>query len=843
MATKVTNLKVDIQNGTTNTLFASWDFAESTTSSSTLKKGAIVSIKSGAKYYNGVDVPDYIESRKWNVVEVKGDRVVLGKSTDGKYTINSAINSKYLTVGSTETSVQKNTLDHFKIVWKYATGDGVWFEGSSSNVTAKNATYSIPANATKVKVSVKPVSKTYKKNDKETSYWTGEYVSVTYLTSSSPPEKASTPSVEINKKYKLIATLNDIADSRADLIQFYVVKGNSKFTSGEVSVKTCRAVFSCDVDAGGKYRVRCRAINNVGKDKVYGEWSAYSGEISTIPSSVTNVTSKALSESSIQVKWDKATAATSYEVAYTTNESYFNSNETDVSKVTSNTTHAEITGLATGDAYFIRVRAVNDQGESGWSEIIRQIIGSKPAAPTTWSSTTTAIIGEDVNLHWTHNSEDGSKCTKAEIEISVNGTVHVASGSYDPDDDKEEEVYSYPLSIIADAGLVYEVNGRILWRVRTKGIHADWSDWSVQRTIDIYDPPTLELHVGNDDDTLTQFPCSIVASAGPTTQKPITFHISIIAENDYESENHLGSPILVSAGTEVYSRAFHTAESVLLVDISAGDVILENNQSYKVIATVSMDSGLTAESSSSFTVDWNEYDHEPNASISIDTDALCAYILPFCEDENSAFPSDVTLSVYRREYDGGFTEIATELQNDGNITVTDPHPSLDYARYRIVARNESTGTVSYTDLPGIPVDEPSIVIQWDEEWTNFDYVEAAEAESPPWNGSMVKLPYNVDTNESTNKDVALIEYIGREAPVSYYGTQKGESGSWSAVIEKTDVETLHALRRLSAWNGDVYVREPSGVGYWANISVSISNIHAELTIPVSFTITKVEGGI
>ena len=155
----------------------------------------------------------------------------------------------------------------------------------------------------------------------------------------------------------------------------------------------------------------------------------------------------------------------------------------------------------------------------------------------------------------------------------------------------------------------------------------------------------------------------------------------------------------------------------------------------------------------------------------------------------------------------------------------------------------STGAVDYSDLPGQPVNEPCIVIQWEEEWTNFDYDEDATPEVPPWTGSMVRLPYNVDVTENSNPDVSLIEYIGRKNPVSYYGTQRGEGGQWSTEIDKNDVETIYALRRLKSWNGNVYVREPSGIGYWANITVSMSRKHLELTIPVSFNITRVEGGI
>ena len=114
---------------------------------------------------------------------------------------------------------------------------------------------------------------------------------------------------------------------------------------------------------------------------------------------------------------------------------------------------------------------------------------------------------------------------------------------------------------------------------------------------------------------------------------------------------------------------------------------------------------------------------------------------------------------------------------------------------------------------------------------------------PPWTGSMLKLPYNVDVSDSGKSDVSLVKYIGRTYPVSYYGTHVDYSSTWNVDIEKDDEETLYGLRRLAIWTGNVYVREPSGSGYWANISVSFSQRHCELTIPVTLNITRVEGGI
>ena len=107
---------------------------------------------------------------------------------------------------------------------------------------------------------------------------------------------------------------------------------------------------------------------------------------------------------------------------------------------------------------------------------------------------------------------------------------------------------------------------------------------------------------------------------------------------------------------------------------------------------------------------------------------------------------------------------------------------------------------------------------------------------------MLRLPYNIDVSDSNQSDVSLIEYIGRSYPVSYYGTQLGMTSTWNVLIPKDDKDTLYGLRRLANWMGDVYVREPSGSGYWANISVSFSQKHRDVTIPVTLNITRVSGG-
>lgn len=853
----VTDLTIKRQSGTDNSYYATWNFNDdiTTTSSGSINEGDWVSIKSGATYYNGVSIPDWVMNDTWKVTNIQGDRAVLGENPSGTHNIVSPVNINDLEGGSGSSSTTtKNTLENFTVKWFYDSGDNVWFSGSSSDITEKHSIYSPPSNANRIKVSVKPNSKTHKVNDKDTVYWTGTAKTVIYLMAGEPPAKPSTPTVNIDK-LKLTASVENISDPRTDQIEFSVY--NDALPIGDqngflvknaalpvmnvtTTVKACRASVSYNVVSGGRYRVRCRAINLNKSTKVYSEWSDFSSVLTTIPAPVTNVQCAADSETSVKVNWIKSSTAKSYKVEYTTNKTYFDSS-TQVSSMTVTNNIAYVLGLDSGEEWFFRVCATNDKGDSEWSSIVSTVIGTDPAAPTTWSSTTTAIVGESLTLYWVHNSEDNSSQTYAELEIYVNDAKSTYTIQNTTDEDEKDKTSSYAINTSE-----YPEGTVIKWRVRTAGATKVYGDWSVQRIVNIYAKPTLELGIINSSDvsisTITSFPFYVTGATGPKTQSPIGYHLSITSDQSYETTDHIGNVKMVNAGDEIYSKYFDISTQ-LMIELSAGNINLEDGISYTITCTASMDSGLTAESTTQFNVAWTETMYEPNVSISIDEKTYSAYIRPYCMTGDGEVITDVMLSVYRREFDGGFTEIIKDIDNTKNIFITDPHPALDYARYRIVATSKSTGAISYYDAPGYPINGKAAIIQWDEEWQNLENTDATAQEETMWAGSILQLLYNIDVSDNNNPDVSLVNYIGRKHPVSYYGTQIGSTSTWNMSIKKDDSETLYALRRLQVWMGDCYVREPSGSGYWANVKVSFSQKHCDLTIPVTLSITRVEGGV
>ena len=746
-------------------------------------------------------------------------------------------------VYSTWTWSKHSTTDHYKVRWSYSWGVGIE-EISETTTSYQYSSFEPPEYATHVTIFVTPIAKTKTVNKVETPLWTASTSDKqTFWYTSLPPEKPPAPTLSI-KGNMLTASLTNLDLEGATSIRFQVYQEGVSDTvysdsfSG-IPIVQGRASYSCTVADGGKYLARCKALGPTGES----EWSdSYSDTVETRPAAPGGFTvCKALSETSIRLEWNSVDTANSYEIEYAIKEEYLEGSS-ESRTVSTQTNVYTLTGLESGQRYFLRVRSVNSVGSSEWSGVSSVIIGTKPAAPTTWSSTTTAIVGDPLTLYWMHNTEDGSSQTYAELELTINGVTTTQTIKNSTEEDKKDKVSFYEFDTSA-----YPVGTKVLWRVRTKGITDEYGDWSIQRTVDIYAQPTLSLTLtdvsGAQIQELASFPIHVSGVAGPNTQSSIGYHLTISANEAYETTDRIGNFKMVNKDELVYSKYFDI-DTDLSIDVSASDVDLENNIAYTVKCVVSMNSGLTAESTTQFTVTWTDNLYAPNAQIGINENNYSAIIGPYCDDENGELVPDLLLSVYRREFDGTFTEIVRDMENARGSFVTDPHPPLDYARYRIVAMTKSTGAISFYDAPGYPVCGKAVIIQWDEKWQDFDVdLEHGGSTDNPWTGSMLKLPYNIDVSNSHKPDVELVEYIGRSHPVSYYGTQVGETASWNVDIPMSDKETLYAIRRLAKWMGNVYVREPSGSGYWANIKVSFSQKHRDVIIPVTFDITRVEGGV
>lgn len=660
------------------------------------------------------------------------------------------------------------------------------------------------------------------------------------------PSVPAVPSVEV-KNGVLVAQVNNVSDN-TDQISFEVVKDDTSLIyTGNIEVTLGHAQMELSVASGSKYKVRARAYSNY--TSYWSEYSDYSSNVATPPPSPGKFTSyKAVSTTAVELQWEASKGATSYEIEYTKEKKLFDTSS-ETSTITVSTNTANITGLETGNEWFFRVRAKNDAGSSGWCiGIVSVAIGEKPAAPQTWSNRTVIEAGKKAILYWVHNSKDNSSQTYAEIEINATGketkTVTIQNSTEELLKDKTS---SYELDTSG-----YPDGTVITWRIRTRGILPDYGDWSVMREIDVYSAPSLTV-LYKDGCVIenaglykkVQYPLILEVEQSPKSQTAVEYFMEVIADETHESTDYTGETIIVSKGTTVFSRHYYIRNNSVELTLGPQDAILAPDVTYIIRVTVSTDTGLNAEWTDKIRFSFSG-DIKIGCEIGIDYVNYSAVLRPVVE-VGTGFTAQS--AIYRREVDGTFTLIEDNIPENTKLFYTDLHPSLDYARYRIVTKR-SDGVMDYKDLPNMTIGGDNLVIQWDQKTAPIDLYEDDENESllheyvnnPRQTGMMLELPYNIDTSDSISQDVEHVQYIGRKHPTSYHGTQLGETATWNADVPMDDEETYYLLRALRVYMGNVYVREPSGTGYWATVSVSFNRKHDSLVMPVTLAITRVEGG-
>ncbi len=755
---------------------------------------------------------------------------------------------------------------------------GKWV-GSDTDINHKEdmycqSTFTADKSATKVKVQVRPY---YKNKDGAITYWNTVSWSkvLEYDFSNNPPVTPDVPTVTI-KDRTLTAYIENIDASKLDAtcVKFNIVKNNTSsiHTSSDITINTTTnyVAYQYDIEYGSNYKVRCCSVSAKGKESGWSNFSSNIGTKPSAPSAITVYRRNKRADGSITayLEWTAVTNAEYYVIEYVTEKNDFETAPGNIQETRTEDarTTIEVTDIQAGEDYFFRVRAARQtEGESDPSPIVTVPIGEPPAAPTTWSSSKSAFVGESMELNWTHNSRDGSTQTFANLGLKINNddwitfvftnTTNATTGDrIDTYDFTYGKAISYKgeLHVELNTSHAKLKNAKIVWKVRTAGVTDEFSDtdWSTDRTIHIYERPGIALSVtnavsgGSAIETLTSFPFYIHANVELESyeyQKPIGYYLRVVSNESYETVDNAGRTKMINQGDAVYSKYFDT-DRALIVEMSASNVDLESGMRYTVLCSADMNNGLSIEHAYDFTVSWTDVEYIINATISVDNNTYAAVIKPYCETIRGALVENVTISVYRREYNGALTEIATDIPNNGT-SVTDPHPSLDYARYRLVARDRNTGAISFYDMPGHRVGCTSVIIQWDEEWSMFETSDEYSLDVPPRSGSILILPYNVKISDNRKREVSRVAYAGREYPVSYHGTLISESSSWSTTIPKNDVETIYALRRLSLWPGSAYIREPSGMGFWANITPSFNVDYGTVSIPITLEVVRVEGGM
>lgn len=809
--------------------------------------------------------------------------------------------SEHLTAAKCEKT--SDATEEFKVVWEYrakkkGSSSQEWFLGTEETVSKLvwKSQYSPPDYANRIRVKVKPISKTYtyKSNTKSKTahYFTSEYSSwkekkTDDLTNDpEEPSGVQTPEVKMTESNGITISLLVTGiepDDNTDDVQFRLIADNKtveeKKVDKTISTQTASVTFK-NVDPGHVYKIGVRAHN-----KTTDEYSdiVYTGEIKVMPPNVQIEEIKNHSETEIYIKLSKTNGfAEYYEVRGSNEPNAFNNNDASAIQtwqLEGGKRYGVIPIDAIGKKWHFQGRAVNSAGASKWSDTVWYSgLSKKPNPPTIWSGSASGKVGDIIRLYWTHNPTDGSAQEAAKVTITNMNDLATAKFEYKigsdwtpvtltagssitigventKDDYGEWKIDTLNIPIKGTAGC------NLGWSVKTKGLNASYSDASLTRQLDFYDTPTVSLAI---EPVVDRYPIDIKIVSSDLHSKILSYHASIVAREDYETSSMPPYQRRISKGDPIwngYGDGINMSTYSKDITLQAGDAALENGVKYMLEVVTSYDSGISVTTTRNFEVSWtDEYDiPEPELfAVAYNPNDLSYRFKPACvtwpDDENYEYVPGVELSVYRLQSDGSYICLGENLTNSNKTSIVDPHPAINYQTYRVVATSVVTGECTYNDITIDMLPDPCIVIQWSDTPYQYDIFEDDDGnEVSSEDGYILKLPFNITLDESGAPEVSLVNYIGRKNPVSYYGTQQGQSRTIRTEIPKEDVrsnrydydrnDVIGKIRRLMAYTGNVYIREPSGLGCWANVNVSMNTNYNSMTIPVAFTITPVEGGI
>lgn len=596
----------------------------------------------------------------------------------------------------------------------------------------------------------------------------------------------------------------------------------------------------------------------------------------TVTLSATNIVG------TINVAWDWAWAtANRAELSWADHEDAWESTD-DPSTYTVSSINASrwnISGLATGVEWFVRVRLVYVAGEvetySPYSDIVSISLASAPAIPSLTLSSSVIVVGGTVTASWGYSSTDGTAQAYAEVTdviIDTNGThygryalttdTEVVSGkeyfvfdgtNYSPvtpegdEDPSALDWYDIQDSILGhtttaqfitlDSGLLDWQAGEIhnlAVRVRSgSGQLSD--DWSTPVSVHVAEP--LEINItqdslyqnlvitDDDGDTRTVpyslriMPFTITvtgAGAGGTTI------VSIERARDYHVDRPDESEF---NGYEGETIAIATQTGEAQITITQDDLIghLDDEAFYRVVATIKDELGQSAETSKEFEVHWERQAIIPNAQLIIDNDALIAKLTPLA-------PAGVGVGdvcdIYRLSVDR--PQLIYQDAEWGTMYV-DPYPTIgSFGGYRFV----------YRTINGDYITEDNHFA-----WVDlFDTIENTDYNVIDFGDGQVILTRNIDLSNKWEKDFQETAYLGGSIQGDWNPAVSRSSEVGAVALTLTDGETIEAMRRLATYAGICHVRTKDGSSYAADVQVSEEYSHKTGSMVASFTlnITRVD---
>lgn len=525
------------------------------------------------------------------------------------------------------------------------------------------------------------------------------------------------------------------------------------------------------------YRYRIRSQNGAGTSSY-----ATSGYTYNTPAAPTKVTASRLAETTVKLAVENAArTATALEIQRSVDGATWNTVAT-----VEGSPVAETTDEPGGGTFYYRARNTRGSMASAWSPVSNAVVTlCAPAAPTLVSPASGVVVSkaqETVTFEHRHNPIDGSAQTAAQFRVSIDkgATWDV----FDISGDAQQ----------IDLENIVPVNTEVTWGVRTKGAHANWSPWSDNRVLYVYQEPT-------------------VAFAQPANGFVVeNMPIAIQLQYEDPSGDLVSAALAISDGSRVvWSRTVTS----LSYEITSDEWVPDNESAYYATVEVRSSSSLTASASRTFTTAFVP-PVPAGASVENDVETGFARLSIYLDETASDLEPADSITVYR-EVSGERVLLGEGLQAGAGLVDRYAPINVDY-RYVVVSVADS-GAVSTTYVPA----------RIDSQWFYFI-----------WGDNVAKGRTNPEgTKKLTRPNRRRRHLAGRPSPVSFDDGSVSDTRSVSVLLRtKAEADAFDQMMWESARcvyksaDGDVLHADvelsdkPAWImpTYYGSVSVSLTRI-------------------
>ena len=539
------------------------------------------------------------------------------------------------------------------------------------------------------------------------------------------------------------------------------------------------------------YAYRVRAYNAKG-------YSGYSttGYTYNTPAAPSSVTASRKAETTVALTIaNPAVTATSLELQRSTNAANWSTVQTPGGTVRS------LDDSPGGGTFYYRARNLRGSLVSAWSPTSNAVVTIvAPAAPTLLEPASGIVVSKElqsVRFAWRHNPIDGSGQSAAQVQTSADGgsawTTHQMTGA--------EQSLSVANS--------WPVNSDVLWRVRTKGAHADYGAWSASRPLAVRQVPSVYVtEPASDGTVLTDVPVRVAWSySDPSgTQQQATVTVSD------------------ASGAVLFTRTVQGDAAE--ISIGTADILLPNSATYAIAVSAVSTSSLSASASRTFATDYAE---PAVPEIEIEVDPVLGAVAVSCyegrTEDGSDVPATTALGIFRRNPSGSLACVADQVPS--GTGAVDAYPPLDADLAYVAVAYTSNGLTSQAETGARVPSGGYVVVNYGADRGYRD---------------VAKLAMDAAWGTETEADSEVIETEGDPDPLVFYGTTKRVESEISGTVwwraqdargEGQEPATSDAWARLADDAGVKVVRYPYGPVVPSNVVCKISTDAAN---PIASTV-------